>query len=151
MKIQWFKIGRGGKPPQWLLYTPTISLRAEEKPSLEYKKKRREKGKATSHASDKKKINYIKDTKNLISMRKEILVKNPQSLRENPILARENQLSQGNEKFGPPSSSTRRKRQTWVVLKRPSVMNKKDKSTRRRSETFKRRRHQTRQKMKEAR
>ena len=43
-----------------------------------------------SYASDKEKINYIKDSKNFISTRKETLVKNPQSLRGNPTLAEKN-------------------------------------------------------------
>ena len=84
-----------------------------------------------NYASDKKKINYIKDARDLVSMRKETLVKNPQSLRENLTLAGENRLPQGNEKFGPPSSSIGRKRQPRMASKRSSVMNKKGKSTRR--------------------
>ena len=76
-------------------------------------------------------MNYINDARDLVSIRKETLVKNPQSLRENPILAEENRLPQGNEKFEPPSSGTGRKRQTRMVSKRPSIMNKKGKSTQR--------------------
>ena len=114
-----------GKASQWLLYTPTISLGAEEKPSPKHKEREREKRKATSYTRDKKKINYINDTRDLVSTRKETLVKNPQSLRGNPTLARENRLPQGNEKFGPPSSSIGRKHQTRMASKRPSIRNKK--------------------------
>ena len=74
-----------------------------------------------SHTNDKGKLNYIKDTKNLISTRKETLVKNPQSPRGNPTPTGENRLPQGNKKFGPPSSSIERKHQTQVVSKRSSI------------------------------
>ena len=70
---------------------PYNPIKSGEKTLTRIQKKReREKKKVMSHASDKKKINYIKDTKNLISMRKETLVKNPQSLRGNPTLVGEN-------------------------------------------------------------
>ena len=92
----------GERPPQQLLYTPTIPLGVEGKPSPKHKKKRgREEEKAMSYARDKGKTNYIQDTRDLISMRKKTLVKNPQSLRGNPTLAKENRLPQSNEKFEP--------------------------------------------------
>ena len=94
------------------------------------KKKKREKGKAMSHARDKKKTNYTNDARDLVSTRKETLVKNSQSLRKNPTLVGENRLPQGNKKFGPPSSSIERKHQTRMASKNSSVMNKKGKSTR---------------------
>ena len=62
-----------------------------------------------------------------------------------------NRPLQGNEKFGPLSSCTERKHQTQMASKRPTVMNKKGKSTRRWSGTFKQYRHWTRQKTKEVR
>ena len=69
-------------------------------------------------------MNYTNDARDLISTRKETLVKNSQSLRGNPTLDRENRLPQGDEKFEPPSSSTGRKRQTRMVPDKPMAINK---------------------------
>ena len=46
-------------------------------------------------------MNYIQDSRDLVSMRKKTLVKNLQSLKGSPTLAGENRLPQSNEKFGP--------------------------------------------------
>ena len=70
-------------------YNP-VKSRGKTLTRTQKKRGRREKGKATSYASDKEKANYIKDIRNLVSVRKKTLVKNPQSLRGNPTLAGEN-------------------------------------------------------------